>query len=75
MHADRIEAEANRSIKERLEGHSAAGPGRRRTVSGKRSAFLSSQCIYFLLELGFPLRPLNFWVWGKFLGTGRFKSR
>ncbi|XP_057809027.1 uncharacterized protein LOC131023499 [Salvia miltiorrhiza] len=36
MYADQIEAQANRSVKDRLEGNSAAGPGRRRTISGKR---------------------------------------
>ncbi|CAA3019999.1 ankyrin repeat and SAM domain-containing 6-like [Olea europaea subsp. europaea] len=38
MYADRVEAEAqsSRSIKERLNGNSAADSGRRRPVSGKR---------------------------------------
>ncbi|CAI9776612.1 unnamed protein product [Fraxinus pennsylvanica] len=38
MYADRVEADAqaNRSIKERLNGNSAADSGRRRTFSGKR---------------------------------------
>ncbi|KAL2518935.1 Sterile alpha motif (SAM) domain-containing protein [Abeliophyllum distichum] len=38
MYADRVEAEAqaNRSIKERLNGNSAADSGRRRPISGKR---------------------------------------
>ncbi|KAK6145104.1 hypothetical protein DH2020_021924 [Rehmannia glutinosa] len=36
MYADRVEAQANRSIKERLNGNSAADSGRRRPISGKR---------------------------------------
>ncbi|KAL0286364.1 UNVERIFIED_CONTAM: hypothetical protein Sangu_2734500 [Sesamum angustifolium] len=36
MYADRVEAQANRSIKERLNGNSAVDSGRRRPISGKR---------------------------------------
>lgn len=36
MYADKEEAQANRSIKERLNGDSAAASGRRRPISGKR---------------------------------------
>ncbi|CAA0815203.1 Sterile alpha motif (SAM) domain-containing protein [Striga hermonthica] len=36
MYADRVEAQANRSIKERLNGNSAAAFSRRRLLSGKR---------------------------------------
>ncbi|GER50637.1 sterile alpha motif (SAM) domain-containing protein [Striga asiatica] len=36
MYADRVEAQANRSIKERLNGNSAATSSRRRPISGKR---------------------------------------
>ncbi|KAL6555646.1 hypothetical protein OROHE_007318 [Orobanche hederae] len=36
MYADRVEAQANRSIKERLSGNSAASSGLRRTISVKR---------------------------------------
>ncbi|KAL3649296.1 hypothetical protein CASFOL_005699 [Castilleja foliolosa] len=36
MYADRVDDQANRSIKERLNGNSAAGPGHHRTISGKR---------------------------------------
>ncbi|GFQ02706.1 hypothetical protein PHJA_002414500 [Phtheirospermum japonicum] len=36
MYADRVDAQANRSIKERLNGNSAAGTGLRRPISGKR---------------------------------------
>ncbi|KAK4747176.1 hypothetical protein SAY87_026213 [Trapa incisa] len=36
MYADRVEANARRSVKERLNGSSLDGPPRRRTVTGKR---------------------------------------
>ncbi|PIN26180.1 RNA-binding protein Bicaudal-C [Handroanthus impetiginosus] len=36
MYADQLEAQANRSVKDRLNGNPASGSGRRRPVSGKR---------------------------------------
>ncbi|KAH6803543.1 Sterile alpha motif domain-containing protein [Perilla frutescens var. frutescens] len=36
MYADQIEAQGSRSVKDRLEGNSAAGTGRRRPIAGKR---------------------------------------
>ncbi|XP_047939373.1 ankyrin repeat and SAM domain-containing protein 4B-like [Salvia hispanica] len=36
MYADQIESQSNRSVKDRLEGNSTAGLGRRRPISGKR---------------------------------------
>ncbi|KAK6164074.1 hypothetical protein DH2020_000938 [Rehmannia glutinosa] len=36
MYADQVEAQANRSVKDRLNGNSASDSGRRRPISGKR---------------------------------------
>ncbi|EYU39200.1 hypothetical protein MIMGU_mgv1a021706mg [Erythranthe guttata] len=36
MYADQVESQANRSVKDRLNGNSASNSGRRRPISGKR---------------------------------------
>ncbi|KAI3461855.1 hypothetical protein Pfo_018518 [Paulownia fortunei] len=55
MYADRVEAQANRSIKERLDGNSATDSGRRRTISGKRQREDDDKWEHDLFEDNRPL--------------------
>lgn len=52
MYADRVEAEAqaNRSIRDRLNGNSAADSGRRRPIAGKRSTSFPHICVFHMCE-------------------------
>ncbi|CAI9770648.1 unnamed protein product [Fraxinus pennsylvanica] len=59
MYADRVEADAqaNRSIKDRLNGNSAADSGRRRLVSGKRQREDDDKWEHDLFEENEPQVP------------------
>ncbi|XP_042013976.1 uncharacterized protein LOC121762226 [Salvia splendens] len=57
MYADQIEAQANshRSVKDRLEGNSAAGPGRRQPIFAKRQREDDDKWAHDLYEDNEPL--------------------